>query len=86
MSNNAVEAYSKGKRLLKEWRKADTVERHLEGINIKVKTTRRCAYGFRDTRYFFSKIYENTRKPSQNWLSHTDLNQKNGNQQGSRQV
>lgn len=68
---------------------ADTVERHLEGIidaivlglstgrlegtNNMIKTTRRCAYGFRDTQYFFYKIYENSRKPTQNWLSHKIL-------------
>ena len=52
---------------------ADTVERHLEGANNMIKTTRRCAYGFRDTQYFFSRIYENSRKPSQIWLSHKNL-------------
>ena len=38
-----------------------------------IKTTRRCAYGFRDTQYFFYKIYEYSRKPTQNWLSHKIL-------------
>ena len=68
---------------------ADIVEKHLEGIvhaivlglstgklegtNNMIKTTRRCAYGFRDTQYFFSKIYGNSRKPSQSWLSHKIL-------------
>ncbi|MDY5498573.1 MAG: hypothetical protein SPF89_00545 [Sphaerochaetaceae bacterium] len=32
-------------------------------------------YGFRDTQYFFSKTYENSRKPTQNWLSHKILAQ-----------
>ena len=45
----------------------------LEGTNNMIKTTRRSAYGFRDTQYFFSKIYENSRKPSQIWLSHKIL-------------
>ena len=39
----------------------------------KIKTTRRSAYGFRNTQYFFFKICENSRKPSQTWLSHKNL-------------
>ncbi len=35
-----------------------------------IKTTRRCAYGFMDTQYFFSKIYGNSRKSPQHWLPH----------------
>lgn len=68
---------------------ADTVERHLEGIinairygvstgilegtNNMIKTIRRQACGFRDTRYFFSKIYENSRRPYRFRVSHKIL-------------
>ena len=31
------------------------------------------AYKSKNTQYFFSKIYENSRKPSQSWLSHKML-------------
>ena len=44
-----------------------------KGTNNMTKTKRTPAYCFRDTQYFFSKIYENSRKPSQSWLSHKML-------------
>ncbi len=34
----------------------------IEGTNNMVKTLRRQAYGFRDTRYFFLKIWEKSRR------------------------
>jgi hypothetical protein len=64
---------------------ASTVENHLDGIvnavilglstgkvegtNNMIKTTRRMAYGFHDTQYFFWKIMENSRKPYGHWKS-----------------
>ena len=34
----------------------------VEGTNNMIKTLRRQAYGFRDTRYFFLKIWERSRR------------------------